>query len=138
MAEKIRIKIKGELEIVSTEIFSSDVVVGSKVLAKDEDGVIWDVSGRNFPFEMTFNSLPEYYRASYVIELETINYKYIVQANSIEEAKSKLINKNSWIKNENLQFKTAYEAVDGIEEILEEKDFYKAKPSKETLKPKLH
>lgn len=135
MAEKIRIKIKGELEVISTEIFSSDVVVGSKVLAKDEDGVIWDVSGRRFPFEMTFHSLPEIYRASYVIELETINYQYIVQADSVEEAKSKLINKNSWIKNENLEFKTAYEAVEGIEEVLQDTYFYQATPSKSNFKP---
>lgn len=43
--------VTGYLTIVHTEVVYNHVILGSKVLAQDELGTVWDISGRNFVSE---------------------------------------------------------------------------------------
>lgn len=117
------IKIKGNLEVISTEIIQREVVIGSKVIAKDEDGVLWDISGRTFPFEMKFHELPENYRASY--HLKGGYSQYVIQADGIAEAKQKLIKKDSWTRLESIEVVNVYMPLPEAQEIMDIDEFTK-------------
>lgn len=123
MSNDYKIRIKGKLELISTEIIQEEVVIGSKVFAKDEDGVIWNVSGRNFPFDISFHALPDIYKGSY--RVETSYRDYIVQAESNEDAIAKTLKANSWMKKESLKIKDVLHPMIEADEVMEYDEFRK-------------
>lgn len=97
------------------------VIIGSVVLAEDEDGVIWDISGRAFPFEMTPHKLPDGYEASY--EFKTSYRRMVAQGKGEADARQKLLKSNRWMKEEDVRFEQARVAVSEADEIMSAEDF---------------
>jgi hypothetical protein len=90
------LQITGELTLLSVEIICNHVLLGSKVLAKDELGTVWDISGRNFISEAQPHTWPEIYGMYWLLSKPS-SYSARGLAKSFEEAKTHFLRHYSWI-----------------------------------------
>jgi len=88
--------ITGELTLLSVDLIRNHVILGSTVLAKDDLGTVWDISGRNFISEAQPHKWPEIY-GMYWLRSETSAYSARGLAKSFEEAMAHFLKHYSWL-----------------------------------------
>lgn len=117
----IEVSVKGKLQVVETNLSQSKDFIESKVIAKDEDGVTWNVTGRNFPFDLTPFKFPDEYPGTYLIGNRY--FKYAVQANTLKDAKNKIKHAFEFRNNDNLTLSEIKKPVPEADEVMIEAEF---------------